>query len=405
MADQLLVRMFNVGLGDFIYCAIPNAHADGGDFHVVIDCGTLSSLNYLRTAVPLLKEMLPLEGKKRRIDLLIITHKHKDHMAGFGLPLWKDVAIKAIWMSAAMEPGNPQAKKAKKLHDLAGEAMLQADTLRMRPEFDALFGAYAADNDDAVKYLTETIPAKNGIKAEYVHAGQSSDHDLKLPLKDCVFHILGPEQDVDHWYVGNSEESSISKLVDLADRGVVKSTVPSVLDLSELPGNIAPIDFRNLQSRMLSSALAFSEGDGTVVNNTSIVLLIVWNGKRLLFVGDAEWIATFKDGQNNGSWNTMWNRQNPLLNQPIDFLKVGHHGSINATPWGGGIERKPSYEPSKILDAILPKGSTAFAGVSTVRGNYKSIPEAALLSDIGQRVANSKNTGLPSRQLESSPRP
>ena len=392
MADQLLIRMFYVGLGDFIYCRIPGAHENGGDFHIVIDCGTLSGEGYLRDAVPLLKKELPEENGKKRLDLLIVTHKHKDHMAGFGLPLWDDVAIKAMWMSAAMKPGNPQAKRASKLHELAGQALTQAVTLNLGPEFDALFGAYAADNDTAVQNLTKNLPNSNGIEPVYVHAGQSTGVDLKLPIAGATFHILGPEEDIDHWYLGKPEDSSISKLVQLADDGKVESFLSVPRGSEALPRNVAPIDFRNLQSRMLSSALAFSEGDGALVNNTSVVLLIEWNGKRLLFVGDAEWQPKFKEGKGNSSWNTIWNRHRALLDNPVDFLKVGHHGSINATPWGEGIDRAPgtSYEPVDILNAILPPGSKAQAAASTERGRYKTIPEAKLLVDLGGRIGNSK---------------
>ncbi|MDH6235010.1 hypothetical protein M2281_005632 [Mesorhizobium soli] len=392
MADQLLIRMFYVGLGDFIYCRIPGAHENGGDFHIVIDCGTLSGEGYLRDAVPLLKKELPEENGKRRLDLLIVTHKHKDHMAGFGLSLWDDVAIKAMWMSAAMKPGNPQAQRAKKLHELAGQALTQAAALNLGPEFDALFGAYAADNDAAVQNLTQNLPNANGIEPVYVHAGQSTDSDLKLPLSGATFRILGPEEDIDHWYLGKPEDSSISKLVQLADEGKVESFISAHRRSEALPANVAPIDFLNLQSRMLSSALAFSEGDGALVNNTSVVLLIEWNGKRLLFVGDAEWQPRFKAGKGNSSWNTIWNRQRTLIDKPVDFLKVGHHGSINATPWGEGIERPAgtSYEPVDILNAILPTGSKAQAAASTERGRYKTIPEARLLADLGGRIGNSK---------------
>ena len=47
MADKLLIRLYDVGLGDCIYCRIPKAHRSGRDFHILIDCGTLSSTDYL----------------------------------------------------------------------------------------------------------------------------------------------------------------------------------------------------------------------------------------------------------------------------------------------------------------------------------------------------------------------
>ena len=64
MADKLLVRLFDVGLGDCIYCRIPKAHKSGRDFHILIDCGTLSSTAYLSAAVEKLKTMLPSIGRQ-----------------------------------------------------------------------------------------------------------------------------------------------------------------------------------------------------------------------------------------------------------------------------------------------------------------------------------------------------
>ena len=68
------------------------------------------------------------------------------------------------------------------------------------------------------------------------------------------------------------------------------------------------------------------------------------------------------------------------LNKPVDFLKIGHHGSINATPWNDK-EDGTVTEPSTILDAILPlpKGNAkpkAKAVVSTERTPYEVIPRA-----------------------------
>ena len=86
----------------------------------------------------------------------------------------------------------------------------------------------------------------------------------------------------------------------------------------------------------------------------------------------------------------MWHKRKPLLKDPIDFLKIGHHGSVNSTPWNDKEDGKVT-EPSTILDAILPipKGSkkpTAMAIASTRRKSYQTIPSSALLVEIGKRV-------------------
>ena len=86
---------------------------------------------------------------------------------------------------------------------------------------------------------------------------------------------------------------------------------------------------------MLSTALAFADLDGKVCNNTSVVLLIEWKGKRLLFVGDAEWDGGFKKGKRKLRLERdVEPAQEAARTAPLAFLKIGHHGSVNATPWG-----------------------------------------------------------------------
>jgi hypothetical protein len=160
------------------------------------------------------------------------------------------------------------------------------------------------------------------------------------------------------------------------------------------PSNISSADFRKLQSRMLSNALSFVLDDTTIQNNCSAVLLIEWRGRRLLFVGDAEWTNKFKKGSKNGSWNVMWNERRDLLDAPLDFLKIGHHGSHNATPWKR--DKDGQDEVNQIFNAILPlppegERPTALCVVSTKRKQYTTIPDGELLVELGKRVANTRN--------------
>jgi hypothetical protein len=196
--------------------------------------------------------------------------------------------------------------------------------------------------------------------------------------------VLGPERDIDFYYLGDPGDPSLRHALGFIETGLppVEAAVPEV-DAVATPGNLDPADFRQLRSRMLSTALAFADLDGKVCNNTSVVLLLEWKGKRLLFVGDAEWDGAFKKGKGNCSW------------------------SVNATPWAEpGVAAK--VEPLAILDAILPVASKAKAKavVSTHRGNYPTIPRTDLLAEIGSRVSNTKNyaaafkqAGLPTSQV------
>ena len=393
MADKLLIRMFDVGLGDCIYCQIPEAHAEGRDFHIFIDCGTLSSTDNLSTAIENLKPLLPVIKGKRHIDLLVVTHEHKDHMTGFGMKLWDDLSFGAIWMSAAMDPKHPEAEKAKKLHTFAAGAMAEALRLNLAlgPELTELANAMAL-NDDAMKTLRDTLPKASQIKPTYVHA-DSSKSELKLPLNGASISVLGPERDIDFYYLGNEGDPSLRHALGLIEAGLpsVSSAVPDATVVAT-PTNLNPADFRQLRSRMLSTALAFADLDGKVCNNTSVVLLLEWKGKRLLFVGDAEWDGGFKKGKANSSWNVMWNLHKERLKGALAFLKIGHHGSVNATPWGQTTAAS-NGEPLAILNAILPPASKAKAKaiVSTNRGNFATIPSTDFLAEIGNRVSNTKS--------------
>ena len=90
------------------------------------------------------------------------------------------------------------------------------------------------------------------------------------------------------------------------------------------------------------------------------------------------------------------------MSKPLDFLKIGHHGSINATP--PPASERPASKDARadgvytMLDTILPVPTagakpTAMAIVSTEREFYNPIPECKLLVDLARRVSNTRSYG------------
>ena len=179
MADKLLVRAYNDEVGDCVCCRIPKARKVGNqidDFHMLIDCGTVGTTSNLAAAISNLETMLPdAGGGKKRLDLLVVTHEHEDHIAGFDPAVFQNIKIAAIWMNTAMDPTHPQSELTNQLHSLATTAMRNLARLNfnLSPELQDLVALYSLDNDDAMKALRETLPQASGITPTYVHAGKN----------------------------------------------------------------------------------------------------------------------------------------------------------------------------------------------------------------------------------------
>jgi len=271
----------------------------------------------------------------------------------------------------------------------------------------------SADKNDkvgAIEVLREKLPNVNDTQLEYVDAERSAAGELAFFEDSSIgFQVLAPNHNIDYFYVGVPEVEDGSngllgygefrKLMLGDDTDQLKA--PSTVNAP--PQNISKGDFRQLKSRLRYHAFAFLQWEKSLENDISVVLLLEWEGWRLMFTGDAErktsYGGEFKAGSGNGSWNVMWHEHNQteVFDKPLDFLKVGHHGSENASPWSSkqGIAGGKSNEMDKILDEVLPlptegERPTAIAVISTARhGNYKkAIPDRTLMELLGERVLN-----------------
>jgi len=399
MDDRLLVRIYNVGLGDCIYLRVPD---DQDHVHILIDCGNkFSELELLGQRIAELKNELPDAGAgKKRLDLLVVTHPHEDHHKGFEEEFFQDIKIERIWLSPAFDRLNPKAQGFHALQDAAMRALVSLSGEALGDLKELTDELLSLSKAEAIDMLTTALPEALGIEAQYVSADTPAEELQIFQDPSTKLKVLGPMENIDAYYLGGdglmntSSEISSQGLVDGYNEFFQPSEAVEILP----PKNISPQDFNRLRSRIHANALALASLAGHAANNLSVVLLLDWKGHRLLFPGDAEWKSAFKGevkaGKTNGSWNVMWQERNAELIQALDFLKIGHHGSKNATPWTSKKSKGKVHPINDILDHLLPlppdnQAPTAIAVASTERTNrWPSIPDPELAEEIGRRVAN-----------------
>src|SRR5439155_12339543 len=85
---------------------------------------------------------------------------------------------------------------------------------------------------------------------------------------------------------------------------------------------LSTVDEQRLSNAADSSAEDLAFALDKARNNESVVALLNYRGQSLLFAGDAQY----------GNWRWWLEHDNPDQILPeVRFLKVAHHGSVNAT--------------------------------------------------------------------------
>lgn len=363
MADQLVVRVYNVRFGDAILVTFPDRDPSNGQTttrRILIDVGNAPLVasreggddSVFEAAV---EDILAQLGGDP-LDLYVMTHEHLDHVQGLPHAWWRhqlDVAarlkVRHVWMTASAAPGyydsHPEAKKQK----LAFEAMFARIrshlALNAVPGHARLLQILANNDPTKTKECVEFLRTLNPAATTYVHRGV--DLRGKHPFHEAKLEIWAPEEDTSEYY------GKFQPLPAVAATGAATARKSSRPVSPSPPPGVDVGAFLNLVAArsggIADNLLAIDQA----ANNTSVVFLLEWRGWRLLFAGDAE----------TRSWKTM--EKYGALKQ-VDFLKVSHHGSHNGTPDGAIFDA--------ILAAAAPPGRTRFAAVSAWADTYNGIP-------------------------------
>lgn len=356
---SIRLRTYQVGFGD---CFLLTFRYPDGDRHVLMDFGSMGlpadapKTRMLDVAKDIDAEVRGPDGKGR-LTAVVATHRHKDHVSGFDpttkskksgqiiaalkpelviQPWTEDPKLDPKATGPTLSPNGPSALKMTRVSALsamqtvAGQVANEVKRVRylpqaMRSELSFL-GEDNIGNADAVSNLMTMGPN------DYVHAGLPTQLSDLLPGVDV--HVLGPptvdqtaiikkqrsRDPQEYWHLQAAAGDTLAP----AARGRVKTLFPSHVRASKNP---FPEDARWLMhharrvhsEQMLSIVRMLDKA----MNNTSLILLFKIGGKSLLFPGDAQY--------ENWSYALSQESVRTLL-KDVDVYKVGHHGSLNATP-------------------------------------------------------------------------
>src|SRR5690349_4663412 len=100
----ITVRMYCHGFGDCFLLKFQN-HPDETPFLILIDCGMLTGKSELMLDV--VKSIG--EDSNWKLDVVVQTHEHKDHVSGFNLKergklIWDKFEVNQVWQAWTEDP-------------------------------------------------------------------------------------------------------------------------------------------------------------------------------------------------------------------------------------------------------------------------------------------------------------
>ena len=108
--DKVIIRMYRLGTGDCF--ALKLCSGDAAKYKILIDCGSWNKkFEDMASNLESLGQFFDHE-----LDLLIVTHEHKDHVLGFQAlaSLFEDVLVpKEIWLGWTEQDGEDEVEKWK----------------------------------------------------------------------------------------------------------------------------------------------------------------------------------------------------------------------------------------------------------------------------------------------------
>jgi hypothetical protein len=341
------------------------------------------------------------EDSGGKLDVVAATHRHKDHVDGFTVrgngrgtgKVIRELEPTAVIMPWTEDPrAEPDAVRPTRkygahgpgfvarlldMQALAGAVERQMRAMRpfaheraLRSEIQAL-GENNLRNAAAMKNLRTM-----GRRTYYAFHGMELRLARELP--GVKVHVLGPptlEQTDAIRRQRARHEDEFWHL--MAVTAAAASDGPRIFPDAEEVKN--PVRGRGLRRRLrqvrTEQLLSIVRSLDHAMNNTSLILLFEVGGKKLLFPGDAQ----------HENWKHAldqdWVR---ALLSGVDVYKVGHHGSLNATPKSmlELFHKKRSKGHAEVMYSLL----STLEGVHGKEDRKTEVPRTTLVKTLSKET-------------------
>ena len=371
MATPIRIRMYRPGFGD---CFLVSFGAAASARHVLIDFGAHMH-GEIGTMEGIMDNLETITNQK--LELIVATHAHRDHISGFGkfADRFADFQIGEVWLPWTDDPDDKDAaaleKKQLALYNTLNKHLRVAlKATESDPKYAAALHALSnlAGNDKAKSELARGFGT--GAKVQYLKAGVSiakvgaatglSAEILSPPKEKEFFSRMDPPANQRFLAAPGDMSGAIRPFPNLEIRKGQRDYQAIVKDKQPL---VAAKEITKLHGLAEAPAGRLALALDNVRNNTSLVIVFRYRGKSLLFPGDAQW----------GNWQSWIGTDDArnLLSE-LDFFKIAHHGSDNATP-------------VDVVHSLRKAGLAAM--VSTQILPFPTIPRIPLITELEKHCA------------------
>ncbi|HLL32078.1 MAG TPA: hypothetical protein VK403_13900, partial [Allosphingosinicella sp.] len=340
------------------------------------------------------------------LTAIVATHRHADHISGFAtrddgtgsgdiirglnpqlvIQPWTE-APEAEMDSLGPKVDSDSRSMAGRLaglnamHKVSAQVLQMLDSKSLRraaPEVRDQLAFLGEDNLSNASAVRNLMAMGRAAKAVYAWHGCDCGLGVLLPGVETI--VLGPPTLHQTQTIKKQKSRDPDEYWHLSAAALDADSALADEDASLFPGHPAfrasklPMETRWFAARVddarSGQLLSLVRSLDKQMNNTSLILLFEVGGKKLLFPGDAQ----------IENWRYALGSEFASKLDDVDLYKVGHHGSLNATPksmWNR-FRKKGGEEKEDRLKTML----STMPGKHGHEKDNTEVPRRTLLNEL-----------------------